>query len=254
MERVFTPPELRRVAREHALDASGFFTNVCFTWPVEPLTATAIQQALENTLTGRAPQVEVVSWNLAPAPRGELIFPLTGLSALSDKPAIWKGYVVYGDGKHFNTWANVRVSIGETHLVLVGRLQAGEGVDRTQVRAELFRGPLPRERALTDLEQLKNVVARRDLQPGVTLLEDMFEAPQEVQRGELVSVLVESGAARVQTQGLACQAGKRGDIISVRNPKTGREYRARIDGKSSVTVVPGGPSGLVGDDEKENKS
>jgi flagella basal body P-ring formation protein FlgA len=95
------------------------------------------------------------------------------------------------------------------------------------------------------------VVARRDLQSGVTLLESMFEAPLDVQRGELIAVSVESGAAHIETQGVARQAGRRGEIISVVNPKTGRAYRAKVEGKSSVTVVPGGTMGLVGDESKE---
>ncbi|HMF78529.1 MAG TPA: flagellar basal body P-ring formation chaperone FlgA [Bryobacteraceae bacterium] len=254
MQRVFTPPELRRVAREHGIDPGGFLNSVCFTWPVAPLTASGFQQAAEKALAGRAPQIEIISWNLAPAPRGELVLPLTGLSTLSDKPAIWKGYVIYGGEKRFITWVNVRVSVGETHLILDQPLQAGEEPGVAGVHAELYRGPLQRERALTDVAQLKNVVARRNLPSGVTLVETMFEVPKEVQRGELVSVLVENGTARIETQGVAGQAGKRGDIIPVRNPKTGRTYRARIDGKGSVTVVPGGALGLVGEDSRENKS
>jgi flagella basal body P-ring formation protein FlgA len=254
MERVFTPPELRRLAREYGLDPTGFFNNVCFVWPVEPLTALSIEQALQKTLAGRDPRIEISSWSLAPAPRGELVFPLAGLSVQSDKPAIWKGYVVYGKAKHFVIWANVRISIAETHLVLDSCLRAGEEPDSTRVHTEAYRGPLAREQALTDLAQLGNMVARHGLQSGVTLLESMFEAPLDVQRGELIAVSVESGAARIETQCIARQAGRRGEIISVVNPKTGRAYRAKVEGKSSVTVVPGGTLGLVGDESKENRS
>ncbi len=254
MERVFAPPELRRLAREYGLDAKGFLKNVCFTWAVEPLTAADIQQSLEKTLAGRNPRLEIISWSSAPAPRGELIFPLSGLVMLSDKPSIWKGYVVYAGAKHFLTWANVRVSIGEPHLILDGVLHAGDDPRSAGIHVELYRGPLPRERALTDPSELNNLVARRDLQPGLTLTESMLEAPKAVSQGDLVSVLVENGAARIETQGVAVQSGVRGEIISILNPKSGRKYRARIEGKGSVVVVPGGASGLVGEDSKETKS
>jgi flagella basal body P-ring formation protein FlgA len=254
MERVFTPPELRRLAREHGLDSNGFLNNVCFIWPVEPLTALAIEQVLQKTLAGRDPRIEIISWSLASAPRGELIFPPAGLNTQSDKPAIWKGYVLYGKARRFAIWANVRISISETHLVLNSSLRAGEEPDSTRVHSEAYRGPLQREQALTDMAQLRNVIARHDLQSGVTLLESMFEASLDVQRGELIAVAVENGAARIETQGVARQAGRRGEIISVVNPKTGRAYRARVVGKSSVTVVPGGAMGLVGEEGKENKS
>jgi flagella basal body P-ring formation protein FlgA len=254
LQRVFTPPELRRLAREYGLAPRGLLSNVCFVWPVEPLSPAAIEQAIEKTLAGRDPQIEVVSWSLTSAPRGELVFPLTGLAVSSDKPSVWRGYVVYGEAKHFGIWANVRISIGETHLILNSLLRAGEEPDGTQVRLEAYRGPLPREQAFTNVAQLKNVVARHDLQPGITLLESMFEAPLDIRGGELVEVSVENGAARIDTQGIAKQTGRRGDIISVANPKTGRAYRARVTGKGSVTVIPGGSVGLVGEEDKGNKS
>jgi flagella basal body P-ring formation protein FlgA len=254
MNRVFTPPELRRVARTHGLDPSGFFESVCFAWPVTPLTAAGIQTALAAALAGRNVQFDVASWNLAPAPSGELVFPLTGLSVLSDKPVIWRGYVVYAGGKHFTTWVNVRVTISETHLVLDAPLRLGEAVAGAALHAELYRGPLPREAAFGDLLQLGNLIARRNLPAGATLTASMFEAPRDVERGDLVAVLVENGAARIETQGVAGQSGRRGEVILVRNPKSGRSYRARIEDKGRVAVVPGGAWGLAGEDSKENKT
>jgi flagella basal body P-ring formation protein FlgA len=254
MERVFAPPELRRLAREYGIAPAVFLSNVCFVWPVEALTASGIEEALGKTLAGRDPRIEVIAWSLALAPRGELVFPVSGLNAQSDKPALWKGFVVYGEAKHFSVWASVRISIGETHLVLDSPLRVGEEADNTHVHAEAYRGPLLREQALTDLTQLSHVVARRDLPSGVTLLQSMFEPPLEVERGELITVSVENGAAHIETQGLARQAGRLGEIISVINPKTGRAYRARVEGKSSVTVVPGGTTGLVGEESKEGRS
>src|ERR1700733_12516652 len=46
MQRVFAPPELRRLAREYGLAPSVFASNICFVWPVEPLTPSVIEQAL----------------------------------------------------------------------------------------------------------------------------------------------------------------------------------------------------------------
>jgi flagella basal body P-ring formation protein FlgA len=254
MERVFGPPELRRLAREYGVAPAVFVKNVCFVWPVEPLTSSAIEQALTKTLAGRQPQIKVISWSLGAAPRGELVFPMNGLSAQSDKPAFWKGFVAYGDAKHFAIWANVRISIGETHLVLDTSLRAGEEADSAQMHAEAYRGPLQRAQAVTDMAQLDHLVAGRNLTAGVTLLTGMFEPPLDVERGELISVSVESGAAHIETQGVARQSGRRGEIISVVNPKSGRAYRARVDGKNSATVVPGGAIGLVGEGSKEGRS
>jgi len=250
LERVFRPPELRQLARAHRLPVPATLGNACFAWPVVPLAAESVRQAIETTLAGRNPQIEIAGQSLAPVPKGELIFPLAGLSAFSGHATIWKGYVRYTSTRRFSTWANVRIAIREPHLVAAAALSAGVAPAAEQIRAEPYQGPLLREMPLTDVSQLTGLVACRAIASGVTLLAGMFEAPKEVERGDLVTVLVENGAAHLETQGIADQAGRRGDIISVHNPRTGRPYRARIAGRGTVLVVPGGPAGLVVEDKK----
>jgi flagella basal body P-ring formation protein FlgA len=82
------------------------------------------------------------------------------------------------------------------------------------------------------------------------LLASRLEKPREVERGDTVDVLAESGGARVKTQGVAEQGGHQGSIISVRNVRSGRLFRARIESKETVIVVPGGPFGLVPEEKK----
>jgi len=252
LERVFYPAELRRLAAAHHLSGATVAENICFAWPLAPLTRERIATSIERTLSGRHPRIEPVDWSLAAIPAGELVFPLSGLSALSDKPVIWKGYVAYAGNRRFSTWANVRVAIREPHLISTVALRVGESVSPAEVRVENYDGPLPREKALTSLDELTGLRARRDIPAGVALFESLFEIAKEVERNELVTVLIEAGSTHIQTQGVAEWAGRRGDVISVRNPKTGRVYRARVEDKGTVRVVPGGAVGLVV--EEKNKS
>ncbi|HEY3938960.1 MAG TPA: flagellar basal body P-ring formation chaperone FlgA [Bryobacteraceae bacterium] len=252
LTRVFRPAELRRLALGHHLNAAGIAVNVCFAWPLSPITRAAIRAAIEKTLAGRNPQIEIVEQSLAPAPAGELVFPLEGLSAVSDKPAIWKGYISYAGTRRFAVWVNARITIRETHLVSSVPLRVGEPAVYGQLHLETYNGPLLREKVFTALSQITNLVARRDIPASATLRADMFEIPKEVERGDLVTVLIENGAARIETQGIAGQAGRRGEIIAVRNPKTGRPYRARIEDKGTVLVVPGGASGIVGEEDTKS--
>jgi flagella basal body P-ring formation protein FlgA len=245
LERIFHPTELRRLAEAHHLSGVAVVENICFAWPLAPLTRQRIVASIEQTLAGRQPSIEPVDWSLAAIPAGELVFPLAGLSALSDKPVIWKGYVAYANNRRFSTWANVRIVIREPHLISTTALRVGESVTQAEVRTEIYAGPLPRDKALTSADQLTGLRARRDIPAGVTLFESLFEIAKEVERNELVTVLVEAGSAHIETQGVAEWAGRRGDVISVRNPKTGRVYRARIEDKGIVRVVAGGAVGLV---------
>jgi flagella basal body P-ring formation protein FlgA len=251
LERIFHPAELRRLAEAHHLSGATIVENICFAWPLAPLTRERIAASIEHTLAGRHPLIEPVDWSLAAIPAGELVFPLSGLSALSDKPVIWKGYVAYAGNRRFSTWANVRVAIRESHLISTVALRVGESVSPAEVRTETYEGPLPREKALTSPDHLTGLRTRRDIPAGVTLFDTLFEIAKEVERNELVTVLVEAGSAHIETQGVAEWAGRRGDIISVRNPKTGRVYRARIEDKGTVRVVPGGAVGLVVEEKKK---
>jgi flagella basal body P-ring formation protein FlgA len=249
LQRVFHPDELRRLAAAHHLEDPHLQTNICFVWPLVPLSRDAIRMAMQKTLAGRNPVLEILDENRAEVPDGELIFPLSGLSAASDKPVIWKGYVAYAASRRFNTWASVRIRIHETHLVANGLLHHGDRMNPRQWRAENYEGPLTRDQYFADAAQVAGLVARRDIANGSVLLNGMFEVAKDVERGDLVSVLVESGSARIETQGIAELAGRRGDIIPVRNPRSGVQYKARIEDQSKVLVVPGGAAGLVVDEK-----
>jgi len=246
LERVFRPDELRRLASAYQLPDPALRTNICFAWTLAPLAAAELRTAMEKTLAGRAPQIEILEQSLAAAPRGELFFPLTGLSAYSASPAIWKGYVLYAGTRRFATWARVRVQIAETHLKAQSAIRAGERLSPTQWRAEPYTGPLLRERILSDAAELNGLVARRDLPAGAPLIAGLFESPRAVERGDTVAVVASNGGARIEAQGLALGSGRSGDVIAIRNPRSNRTYRARIAAAGRVVALPGTSAGLAG--------
>jgi flagella basal body P-ring formation protein FlgA len=248
LERVFRPDELRRLARAHQLPDPALKSNTCFAWVLAPLAAAEVRTAMEKTLAGRAPQIEILEQSLAAAPRGELFFPLAGLSAYSASPVIWKGYVQYAGTRRFATWARVRVQIVETHLKAQSAIHAGERLSPGQWRAEPYAGPLLRDRILSDAAELTGLVARRDLPAGAPLIAGLFEAPRAVERGDTVTVVASDGGARIEAQGLALGSGGGGEVISIRNPRSNRTYKARIAAAGRVEALPGTSAGLAGSD------
>jgi flagella basal body P-ring formation protein FlgA len=246
LERVFRPDELRRLARAHQLPDPDLRANICFAWELAPLAAAEVRMAIEKTLAGRAPRIEILEQSLAAAPRGELVFPLAGLSAYSASPAIWKGYVQYAGTRRFATWARVRLQITETHLKAQSPIRAGERLSPTQWLAERYTGPLLRERIVSDSAELNGLVARRDLPAGAPLLAGLFETPRAVERGDTVTVVASDGGARIEAQGLALNSGRSGEVIAVRNPRSNRTYKARIAAAGRVEALPGTSAGLAG--------
>ena len=209
-----------------------------------------ITTAIEKSLQGRRAEIQIVDQCRSAAPKGQLFFPLQGLSADSAKPAIWNGYVLYGSNRKFNTWVSVRVTVHEQQIVAVRPIRTGEMIHPTDLKDEVYVGPLRRFLALTKQEEAVGKCARWPIMPGSALVPAMLASPLDVGQEQLVTVHINCGAAHVETQGIAVEGGYRGDIIRIRNPKTGRTFRARIDDRGEVTVVVGGPVGLVVEEKK----
>jgi flagella basal body P-ring formation protein FlgA len=248
--RVFHPDELRRLARAHGLSdpAPGSTENICAAWPLAPLAPQTLLQAMEKSLAGRMPHIELLAQDRAEAPPGEVVFPLSGLTAYSENPAIWRGYIRYAEDRRFETWARVRVQVSETHLKAHGAIHAGARLMPGQWVAEAYTGPPLREPVLTDATQLAGLVARRDFADGALLLAGYFEKPKAVERGDMVTVVSGVGSAEIEAPGEALNSGACGDIILVRNPSSNRTFKARVSSPGRVNVLPGTTVGLVGSD------
>jgi flagella basal body P-ring formation protein FlgA len=252
LERVFHPDELRRLALANGLPDPKLTANVCSAWPLAPLTSEKLVAAMQKALAGREPQIELLARNLAPAPAGEVVFPLAGLSGYSENAVIWKGYVIYAGTRRFETWASVRVRIKEIHLKAQGAIHVGDRLAPGQWRAETYAGPPSRDEILSDGANVEGLVARRDFVDGALLLTGYFEMPKAVERGDTVVVLAGAGAARIEAPGVALTAGRCGDVIGIRNPRSNRTFRARISAAGLVEVLPGTSAGLAGNDAKGN--
>jgi flagella basal body P-ring formation protein FlgA len=186
--------------------------------------------------------------NLALAPLGEVVFPLAGLSGYSENAVIWKGYVIYAGTRRFETWASVRVRVKEIHLTAQGAIHVGDRLAPGQWRAEPYAGPPSRDEILRDGAKVEGLVARRDFMDGAPLLTGYFETPKAVERGDTVIVLADVGAAQIEAPGLALGAGRYGEVIAIRNPRSNRTFRARIVAAGRVEVLPGASAGLAGTD------
>lgn len=256
LARVFHPDELRRLALAHGLPdpAARSTENVCSAWPLAKLAPDTLKGAMEKSLAGREPQIELLAQDKAEAPPGEVIFPLSGLSAYSENAVVWKGYVRYSETRRFETWVRVRVHIKETHLRAQGPIHAGERLEPGRWRSESYSGPPLRETILSDATQVTGLIARRDFADGAALLALFFELPKAVERGDAVTVVAGVGAARIEAPGEALSAGICGDVILIRNPSSNRTFKARITSAGRVEVLPGTTAGLAGTDSTKGNT
>ena len=201
--------------------------------------AAAIREALH------VPQarVDVLAMSKSPAPAGKLIFPLTAISTSGPgdpaTPVTWNGYILYADSRRFNVWARVRIAATMTRVVAVQPVPADEAIAARQVRLEANE-EFPLQNGIArNLEEVIGRVSRRPLRPGLPVrLTDLAE-PLQVHRGDLVQVRVISGSAQIDLEARAETPGRQGDIISLRNLRSDKMFRARVQGKQQAILLAG---------------
>ncbi len=253
LQRTFRAGELKRIAEANQLSGE-FLEGVCFSWPMSLPGSDKVRQAMEKTLANRNAHIEIVEQSKAEAPPGEISFPLSGLSGTSDGPVLWRGSVTYADKKTFSIWAKVRVSVREPHVVATQALKPGDELRPEQLKIETYEGPLMREQTYRSLDEVVGFTPRNQIASGLALNRTLLRERNAVERGDLVEVIVELNQTHLESQGMAEESGQKGSAVLIRNTHSGRKFRARVQDKGKVLVLPQGPTGLVTEDSRHEAS
>jgi len=244
MQRVFGFPELSRAGAKYGVAVPNN-ARACFEWRLQPITEDAIRAAIRETLQTPGARVDVLTLNKTMGPAGKLVFPLSGLSASSlvdpATPVTWRGQVVYGGSRKFEVWARVRVSATTTRVVATELLLPGQPVTPQQVRVETYDDFPLRNDISRHLEEVIGRVPRRAIRSGLPILRSDLMEPFLVKRGDAVTVTAISGAAQLEMDGaIAENSGRQGDLIDLKNPRSGQVFRARVEGKDKALVLVSG--------------
>lgn len=251
-QRTFRSEELASIARSQHIE--GIVTRpVCFAWELKAPERADLLAAMNETLADRNATVEIVEQSNAPLPHGKLSFPLSGLSGTSDAPVMWRGSVTYGSGRTLLTWARVRITVRERHVAASELLHPGDEIRADQLKLVDYQGPLTREHYFTSVAAVAGMTPRTTINPELALLDSMVRQRKQVERGDLVEVTVQTERTRIEAQAVAEESGGRGSLITVRNAKSGRRFRAKVQEKGKVLVVPEGPTGLATDEDLKSR-
>lgn len=248
VERVISAAQLQHLAQRYSISAK-FTRPVCFAWPMRSVSKEQIVAAVRKSLGGREVEIRITEQSRLPVPEGDLEFPLQGLS-VGAASSIWNGYIVYAGNKRFNTWARVEIKIHEEQIVAEHAIRSGETIDSEALKKVNYFGPLLRAASLPRPDEVIGKYARVPIAAGTIVTANMLAEPRDVSKDDTVTVHSYVGAAHIEAVGIASEAGYKGDVIRVRNSKTGRTFRARIDERDVVTVVGAAEGGLVVDGKK----
>ena len=238
--RVLRYSELRRIGAQYDI-APPPDSHVCFEWKLRRITEDDVRTAIRDSLKTPEARVEVIAISQALAPEGTLTYTLDGLPASiavdSASPITWRGYVLYGDGRKFTVWARVKVSATTTRVVATQLIPSAGAIRKDQVKVETYDDFPLRHDIARSLDEVVGRMPRRSIRPGMPVFRADLSQPFVVQRGESVAVTAIDGAARLTMDATAEASGRPGEVIPMRNPRTGRTFRAKVDGKGKAIVL-----------------
>ena len=114
-----------------------------------------------------------------------------------------------------------------------GHLVTAADLRPARIRAALLHGAPP-----IDPREALGMALRHDVPPGQVLTLADLVRPALVLRGALVRMSLDSDGLALSAQGIAAEAGARGDSIHVENPLSHRIVLAEVTGPGEVRVAP----------------
>jgi flagella basal body P-ring formation protein FlgA len=130
-------------------------------------------------------------------------------------------------------WIKTEIKIFDEVVVSSYPLAHHEPVRAKDVRLERRDVSALSARPFTRIEDVAGQQAARAIEVNEILTQKSVDRPTVVRRGSPITLVYETGALRVETQGLAEEGGKLGDLIQVKNPTSGKLLRGVVlDGRT----------------------
>lgn len=201
--------------------------------------ATAVQQALRQRLPQTAQYTirDLRGLHAVWVPLGPVHYEVTipGQRTALGPQAFKLAIAVHGQmAKQLSGTAYIAMSqdvVSLTRPLARNDVITADAVTQTQIEVTQ---PLPQ--LITHPEEVIGKRARRSLANHTPLsTADVVEAPA-VQKGALVTIVLESPMLRVTAPGEALEAGRTGETIRVKNISSKREVRAQVIDKHTVRV------------------
>jgi len=235
--RVFRPAELQRLLKPLDPAATVPPSGVCFELPVAPLSEASVVEAMRELLPSGS-KIDVVELSHFPAPAGEIVFlrASLGASVSLESAVLWRGFVRYGESGRFQIWARVKIRVPVTRLVAAETLPQGKPIRASQVKMVAIDDVLNARGTPSTVERAEGYIPRRTIPVDSPVWADSLDPPMEIMKGDRVTVSVHSGLSALTLDADATTSGRRGDAIWLKNPHSGKLFRARIDGPNAASV------------------
>lgn len=177
------------------------------------------------------PQFEVVAQDVTPGRRPD--GPLTCAHPVSVEPldtrfvTRMRWAVICADSPGWRREVAVKARVSAQVLVMTDDVALGQPVAADRLRLER-RDVSATPDALSDAEAVVGRTGRNTLHAGQMLAKRLLQAPVLVQRGQAVGIQATQAGIAVTVSGEALDSGREGDVVRVRNTRSGKVIRARV--------------------------
>ena len=206
------------------------------------VTESDLRAALVGYIESRAPAgVEIEQWELR---RGDLL-PVRGrlVGVKLASGAKWRARtpiraeVETDSGLVRTLWVTANLRRARSVVVAHRTLPMGHVIGRGDVGTEMREGWRNHEDLYDQAEQVVGKKVWRPVSKGACVKSWHVRDRRDMQRGDSVVIIAESGAIRVQAPGQLLESGNPGDRVRVLNKASGKEVLATVVDARTVTVA-----------------
>jgi flagella basal body P-ring formation protein FlgA len=235
-QRLFTVPELKGIAESVNL-ATSPERDICFEWPTTAISAGVAEAAMKRAYPEA--QIEIVEMSRYPAPKGDVVFPRTGLQRIPAAAMLWRGHVAYANGRKFDIWARAKITIRAERVIATELLRPGHIISEDHVRVDRYSGPPLEPGFAVSATEVVGRVSRSLILAGSPVKTAILDTPLAISKGDVVNVEVMNGAARISLEARAASSARVGQSVQLQNQTSGKTFRATVSGTGRAVLVLG---------------
>lgn len=120
--------------------------------------------------------------------------------------------------------------------ILKKNVKRGEIVQDNDIKWIEARSDNLRNNAITEIDSIVGKQAKRMLKKGRQITKYDLKTPVLVDKGEVILMSIKTPFMRIVTKGAALEEGGKGDVIKMKNLKSGKTILAVVNGKGSVSI------------------
>lgn len=144
----------------------------------------------------------------------------------------------YPDGNGETMQVRLRIRKFAEVVVAKDKFDRNDPLDPSALSVERMDITTLREQPLRSVEDLAGLRTTRIIRRGTVLTAGMIEAVPDVEAGNEVDIVYQTGLCTITARGKALEPGYKGDLVRVKNAASGKIINAEIIDHGSVSVNP----------------